>query len=904
MAGRAYRLLLHAYPRPYRARFGAAMADTFLRDHARVHAAGRHALAGLWVVTIVQALWFGVGERLRRWRAPGLRARATSLASGRQWPGGADVRYALRLLVRSPLFAVTAIASLAIGLAATTVVFGLADALLITASPGVRDGARIVDIARTTNGGGFGTLSYPAFQHLRAHTRTLEAIAATTLAPSPLRLSDGAASERVYVRTVSGNFFAVLGVRPALGRFFGVAEDEIPDARPVIVLSHRYWRERFRADPRVIDRPLQLNDTTFTVIGVAEAGFENTTFVGTDLWMPMAMAGAVQARPTAELLGDPRATWHMAIGRLRPGVTVSTAQAELNTLFDAFRVDTAALPASHGVLVVRSGRVPPPVRRSFAGFVGLLFVLTSGLLAIACSNVAGLLLARATVRHREMATRLALGASRGRLISQMLTETLVLFAAAALSAVPLTVWLARLVQTRLPTAPLPMALDVSVTGRGWLFASGIALATAIVFGLAPARHALAPDVARMLHGRSSTASRARLRLRHGLVIAQVGLALALATTAGLFLRTLQAVSHIDAGFRMANVDIVSIETTLAGVRGPAAAPLVERVVDALRAVSGVEAVGHARMVPLRGGSFALGALRVPGVSEADLARLNDDNWDVVSPDYFRVVGLPMVAGRAFTGDDRDGRPMVVIVNEAFARVAWPGRSAVGQRVWQVSGRHDDGRALEVIGVAGNAKYRTIGEPPRPFVYVPFAQQPQTRVELFVKHAPGQSIASDVRAAIRRVEPGLPVVLIQSFEDAAAAGMLPQRLAASVASGVGSIGIMLAALGLYGLVAFLAAQRTREIAIRIALGASKRDVRSMVLGEAARLGAMGGIVGVVMAAAFGRLAQGTSLLIGVHPRDPLTWGAATLLMGVVLFAASAVPAWRATSTDPATALRAE
>jgi predicted lysophospholipase L1 biosynthesis ABC-type transport system permease subunit len=264
----------------------------------------------------------------------------------------------------------------------------------------------------------------------------------------------------------------------------------------------------------------------------------------------------------------------------------------------------------------------------------------------------------------------------------------------------------------------------------------------------------------------------------------------------------------------------------------------------------------------------------------------------------------MVAGRAFTSDDRDGRPMVAIVNEAFARVAWPGRSAVGQRVWQVRGRHDDGRALEIVGVAGNAKYRTIGEAPRPFVYVPFAQQPQTRVEVFVKHAPGQSIASAVRAGIRRAEPGLPIVLIQSFEEAAAAGLLPQRLAASVAAGVGVIGIMLAALGLYGLVAFLAAQRTREIAIRMALGAAKRDVRSMVLREAARLGALGGIVGIVMAAALGRLAQGTSLLIGVHARDPLTWGAAALLMGVVLFAASAIPAWRATSTDPAMALRAE
>ena len=377
------------------------------------------------------------------------------------------------------------------------------------------------------------------------------------------------------------------------------------------------------------------------------------------------------------------------------------------------------------------------------------------------------------------------------------------------------------------------------------------------------------------------------------------------------MRTLLAASRIDSGFSTANVDVITLDTSLADATGSRAVPLMERVVDRVRAIGGVESAGHARMIPLEGGSFAIGRVRVPGASDAALARLNDDNWDVVSPDYFRSVGLPIVDGRAFSGDDREGRPLVAIVNESFARIAWPGRSAVGQRVWQVQGGNrtkdgapNEGRPLEIVGVVKDAKYRTIGESPRAFIYVPFAQQPQTHVELFVKRAEGRSIERDVRAAIGSVAPDLPIVRVQSFDDAAAIGLFPRRLAAWVAACAGVIGIFLAALGLYGLAAFLVAQRTREIAIRMALGATHRDVRSMVLSQAARLGAAGSLAGVLLAAALGRLTQNVNLLLGVTPTDPATLTVMTALMLAVLFAATWMPARRATSTDPAAALRGE
>jgi predicted permease len=834
-----------------------------------------------------------------------------------------DIRHALRLLARSPLFTATSVLSVAIGIAAATVIFELSDALLWRASPGIRDASRVVDIARTTNGRGFGTMSYPAFRYLREQTQSLEAMAATTLSPVPMSLRASASgissessgsSERVYGRTVSANFFDVLRVRPAVGRFFRNDEDNVADARPVAVLSHRFWRDRFRSDAGVLDRTVSLNGVAFTVIGVAEAGFENTTFVGADLWIPMMMAAAVRApaEPAVELFGNPRSTWHMAIGRLKSGVTVEAAQAELNARFDAFKATVApAVPAAHGILAVRSGRVPPPVRLPFSTFAGLLFVLTTGLLAIACSNVAGMLLARSAARRREMATRLAIGASRGRLLGQMLIETSVLFGAAGLAALPIAVWLTSALRSFVPALPMPVALELSVSLRGLTFAGGVSLLAGLIFGLAPARQALRPDVARMLHGYTSTAGRERLRLRQGLVAVQIALALAVTITAGLFVRTLLTASRIDSGFSTANVDVITLDTSLAGVTGSRAVPLMDRVVDRVRAIGGIESAGHARMIPLEGGSFAIGRVRVPGASDAALARLNDDNWDVVSPDYFQSVGLPVVGGRAFNSDDREGRPLVAIVNESFARIAWPGRSAVGQRIWQVrggartkDGAPNEGRPLEIVGVVKDAKYRTIGESPRAFIYVPFAQQPQTHVELFVKRAAGRSIERDVRAALGSVAPDLPVVRVQSFDEAAAAGLFPRRLAAWVAACAGVIGIFLAALGLYGLAAFLVAQRTREIAIRMALGATQRDVRSMVLSQAARLGAAGSLAGVLLAVVIGRLTQNANLLLGVTPTDPATLTVMSALMLAVLFAATWMPARRAMSTSPAAALRGE
>ena len=812
----------------------------------------------------------------------------------------ADLRYSLRLLGRSPVFTVTSILSLALGIGAAATIFSLTDALLFEPTVGVRNASEVVDIGRANQGSGFDNMSHPAYRYLREHSRTLD-IAAVDFGGGPMSLGTEGASERVIGTLVSSNYFDVLGTTAVLGRFFRADEDQVAGERAVVVLSHALWSKRFNSDPLILDKPIRLNNREFAVVGVAEPGFLGSSMIGTDLWVPMAMLQVTRGRADANMLTEPRAVWHIAVGRLKPGVPMAQADAELNTLMEAYKRAEPRANQRHTVAIAAMGRVPGPFRTPFMAFIGFLFALTGALLAIACSNVAGMLLARAATRRREMATRLAIGAGRQQLIGQLLIETLVLFGAAAIVSVPLTMWLVALLESSLPALPVVFNLDFGVNLRVMLFAFGLALITGLVFGLAPARHALSADLAPMLHGAHSTADGKRFRLRNSLVAAQVALSLMLVVTAFLFLRSLEKAAYTDPGFRTANIQIASVDVSLAGYMGQSAVALASRYKERLSSISGVESVAHARMIPLQGSGFGLGSVRVPGAEGPGPEGRFEADWDVVSPDYFATIEMPIVDGRAFRVSDRAGAPFAAIVNETFARQAWPGQSAVGRTFMQQNVDVKE-RPVVVVGVAKDAKYRYISSPPQPFIYVPMAQQPMPNIEFYIRHAPGRQITGEVRAAMAQVEPNVPVLMQQSFEDAAALGLLPQKLAAWIAGSVGTIGIFLAALGLYGLMAFLVAQRTREIAIRMALGASARTVRAMVLKQAGTLAAIGGIIGLILAGAIGTLAQ--SLLVGVTPIDPVAFGGTAMLFAVVLAVAAWSPARRAATTDPATALRAE
>jgi len=815
-----------------------------------------------------------------------------------------DAVYAARLLTRSPLFSLTAIFSLAIGIAATTAIFSLADAMMLRPRIGIRDPATVVEIGRSSRGQGFDNFGYPLFKALRDRNTTLQDISAMSLEPQIVGLGDQQAAERVFAGLVSGTYFEVLGTRPALGRFFLPEEDRTPGTHAVVVLNHRFWMQRFEGSRAVLGRTVRLNGRPYTIIGITEEGFTGSSVITADFWVPFAMEQHVRASDSS-LLDNPNAVWHMAIGRLKPGVTVSQAQQELDAIATNYLRETRDQRADGwGISIVASGRVPVPGRMPLIGFLAVLGTLTTIVLAIACSNVAGMLLARAIERRREIATRLAVGASRARIIRQLFVEGLVLALLAASVSIPVTTALVRLLGTFQPDLPVTLAVELRVDPHVMGFAILLAVATTVLFALVPAVQSTRFHIAAALHGVTATPDRRRAWLRNGLVAAEVAMALLLLIATGLFLRSLQEAASVDEGFNTKNVDTLQLDVRLAGYRDEQGVRVVDELMDRFRRIEGVTAVGASRMVPLQGGGLGLGGLRAPGYTggpgESDQI---ETDWDVVSPDYFRALELPIVRGRPFDVGDRRGTPFVAIINETMAERVFRGREPVGQRLFQQAGPDGaDERTLQIVGVAKDAKYRSIGEGPRNFIYVPHSQQFMSDVTFYLRRAPDASRIAVAGQVVRAYDSNLPIVHSGTLEQATAIGLLPQRLAAWVAGTVGTVGLLLAALGLYGLTAFTVAQRTREIAIRIALGATRESVLRLVLRQSAGCAVIGAGAGLAVAVGVSVLLR--SLLIGIQPVDPLAFAAAASVLTGVLLAAAWAPARRATRLDPMRALRAE
>lgn len=813
-----------------------------------------------------------------------------------------DARYALRLLIRSPIFTITSVLSLAVGVAATAGIFSLGDALLLRPRVGVANPATLVDIGRTTRGEGFDNFGYPLFAEMRTRSTQFEGLAAVRTGPEVMALGDATASERVFVGLVSGNYFDVVGTRTAAGRFFHPDEDGTPGTHPVVVLSHSFWTRRFSEDPAVVGQTIRLNNLPYTVVGVAEEGFTGTSIVGADVWAPMAMEQHVRAGDQS-LLNAHQAVWMMALGRLKPGVSPPQARDELSAIMRSYFTERGDSRIDRwGIDVSVSSRIPAGVAGPVIGFVGVLGALTGIVLLIACSNVAAMLLARALERRREVATRLAIGASRGRILLQLLIEGLALSLLAGALSVPLTAALIGLLSSFQPSIPIPLALELRADPRVMAFAFGLAALTSIVFALLPALQATRFDVARALHGQNATVDKRRAWLRHGLVATQIAMALLLLVAAGLFARSLQSAAATDPGITVSGVDLLQIDPRIGGYRTDAEGMrVVETLRERFRLIPGVVAVGASRMVPLQGGGLGLGGLRAPGYTGPDGTDEINTDWDTVAPGYFETLNLRIVQGRAFDERDREGATPVAIVNEEIASRVWPGQDAVGRTLVQQISPTDE-RTLEIVGVARTAKYRSIGETPRNFIYVPLAQQFLSEVTFYVKRAPEASRLADLRKAVIAFDPNLPVIHTQTLEQATALGLLPQRLAAWIAGAVGTIGLLLAALGLYGLTAFAVAQRTREIAVRMALGATRQKVLSLILRQSGRLAITGVVIGLALAAGVSQLLD--SLLVGVGSIDPLAFGAATLVLLGVLVAAAWAPARRAAGMDPMRALRAE
>ena len=812
-----------------------------------------------------------------------------------------DVRYALRLLRRSPLFTVTAVLSLTIGIGANTTIFSVASAMLLRPLPGVIDPDRLVDIGRTQDGKDFDNSSYPTYKDVRERVTTLSGLYAIRFDPQPMSLGGPGGAERIYGALVSANYFAVLGSQPSLGRLLVDADDSgAPGSHPVLVISYELWQRRFGSDPNVVGQVIPLNGHPFAIVGVATPGFQGTTVLRADAWVPLSATGLATPRRSTTILASRESVWLLMGGRLRPGVTVAQADAELASIGAALQREYPDANRGKGLKAMRSAVVPGHID-IFAGFLALLMGIVGLVLLIACVNLSGMLLARAAGRRREIAVRLAIGATRSRLVRQMLTETGLLFAAGCILGLLLSRSLRAMLLAVLPQLPVPLGIEMPIDGRVFTFSVLLSLAAAIVSGLAPALQASRPDLVPSLKTDGAGDGSGRMRLRSVFLVGQVALSLLLVLTAGLFLRALGRATSLQPGFDQSHVDVVMLDLSLAGYTETTGVGFARDLVARAASQPNVTAVALAADLPLDGGRMGLGRLRTPGLPRANGSIAFDADWNAVSPGFFTTLNLRLVRGRDFTDADTAAAPAVAIVNESMARRIWGTSDAVG-RTLEADGGPDSGWVpLTVVGIAADAQLITLGGPVDPYIYVPVAQRYISRVSLLVKHTGATSIPQ-MRALIRQMNPNLPVAQAMPMTDVTAIGLIPQRIAASVAGSLGVVGLLLAAIGIYGVTSYSVSRRVREIGIRVALGADSEKVLRLVLRQGIVLTLIGIGIGLVAGALVSQVVR--TLLFGVSALDPVTFVGAAALFLFVALAASYGPARRATRVDPMVALRAE
>jgi predicted permease len=811
------------------------------------------------------------------------------------WLG--DLRYALRQLARAPGFTAVAVLTLSIGIGANAAIFSLVNYLLLRPPAHVVAPERIVSLYTSDfSGPPYGSSSYPDYEVFREQRDVVTDVAAFALAPG--NLVEAEETVRLMLEEVSPNYFDVLGVVAARGRLLLADAD---DGAPVVVLAHSLWRSRFGADPSVVGRAIQLNAGTFTVVGVAPEDFDGSMRgLGTGAWVPLhtLASGGVDRR------SERGARYLTLLGRLQPGVSVDEARARFDVVAGQLLAaypeewqDVTRRGRAITVLPESEARVPPEVRGIVVGFMAVLAAAVALVLLICCMNVANLLLARGSARVREVAIRVSLGASRGRLVRQLMTESVLLACLACGGAIVVTFAAVDLLtQIRLP-GNLPFTLDVGVDWRVLGFALVTAACASIVFGLAPAFAATRLDTSATLkEGAPTAGGKLRLGMRGTLITAQVAVSLVLLVSSGLFLRSLQHALTIDPGFDADGVVVAAFDLQSLGYSEARNRAFYAELTERIAQLPEVRGVTLARNVPLAGGGG-----RNLAVVEGYEPRPGEDmefHHNFVGPEYFEVMRVPLVRGRGFDAADRAGAPQVAIVNEAFAARFWPGQDPVGKRLTSFS----RARSIEVVGVARDGKYLTLTESPLPYVYRPYLQEYED-MTLHVRVAGDlAAMIPTIRREIRAVDSRLPILTLASMESQTAFATLPQRIAAALLGACAVLALLLAAVGLYGVVAYAVSRRTREIGIRMALGAARGAVVRMVLQGSMKLVALGLAIGLALSLLVGRSVA--LFLGGTSPADPVALLAGPLVLIACAFVASWLPARRAARIDPMKALREE
>jgi len=890
-ARRAYALLLKAYPPAFRADVGEEMAAAFADRYKDEAARSRRALAVLWARTLWDTARNAIPERMAPRTAHPTPASTITSTGGTMDTLAQDVRYALRALAQQRAFAIVAVVTLALGVGANAAIFSVVNAMLLRPLP--YPAAERLVMVWTTTGTGQSAAAWPEYLDWRAQSRSFEEMAVAR--HQSVTLVGGAEPERVTGAFVSSTLFDVVGARPELGRTFRPEETDPTTAQPVAVISHGLWTRRFGADPAILGRTLIFNGQPRAVIGVIGPEFEpgrapfDGWFMGTEVWLPVADFPNANglARGQTEL---------GVVGRLRPGVTPAAAQAELAVVAERLQ---KAYPDTHAhrTVIVR------PLHEELVSDVrpALLILLGSValVLLIACANVANLLLARAAHRQREMALRSALGAGRGRLVAQLLTESMVLAVAAGVLGTMVGALALRGLLALVP-ANVGLPADLAIDRTVLAFTAGLSVLTGVVFGLLPAWQASRPDLVAVLReGGRSVGGAARRRFRDGLVVAEIALSLVLLVGAGLLLRSVLALQGAEPGFRSERLLTMEFRLPTARYTEPAQmAAFFHAILERMRAVPGVESVALARAVPFSGNRGS-SAYEVDGLAPPAPGREPQTQTNIVSTGYFRTMGIPILQGREFEDRDTADSTPVAVVGATFARTAWPGQDPLGKR-FRLKERP---QWLTIVGVVGDIRHGSFAEAPSPQAYTPHDQDPRIFACVLARTTGDpMAMAAPIRQAIWSVDAQQPVWRVRSMESLLAAARGPARAMSVLIAIFAAVALLLAAVGIYGVMAYLVAQRTREIGIRMALGASAHAVMRMVVGRGLALTLAATIIGIAGAAALSRTLA--TLLFGVAPLDPVTFVTAAAVLGGVALLASYLPARRAARVDPVVALAEE
>ena len=807
-----------------------------------------------------------------------------------------DVRYAVRMLRRSPVFTIVVVTVISLGTGAVTTIFSAVNAFLLRPLPRVSEPDRLVGIDRIEPGGKAGAQgSFAYHSMLRARTRTLSGVGA--YGKLDLTISAGAAGRQVYANLVSGNFFSLLGLRPALGRFFLPAEDSVPLAFPVIVVSHDYWRTRLGADSAVVGRTVSVNGHPFALVGVAPAGFRGVQIPAvTSAWVPLMMAPQLRPRTNMD---SPTATWFWQFGRMNEGMDRGAVRRELVAL-TAERIAEGVEPdwmkKNSDIRLIGMTGLPDDAQKTMKAFTGVLLAVAFLVLLIASVNVAAMLSARAMARRHEMAVRIALGAARGRLVRQVVTESLVLFTLGAVGGIAIAFIATRaLEQIPMPMA-IPIALDLTPDVRVLAFALLISLVTGGIFGLAPALRVARQDITTRLRDDSRTGTGRRTIVSNTLVIGQLALSLLLLVSAGLLLRALERGNRVDPGFDVDSVMTASFKPEAWGYDEARARTFYGMLRARISAIPGVTAVSYTSRLPLQLSSS--GDRIQPNGEPA--APDNPTSGTLVQVEfvdagYFDVIKVPLTNGRAFALTDDPGAPRVAVVNETFVKKIWPDGNPVGRTF----GLH--GELITVIGVARDAKYQSLTETTPSLAYFPLAQQWRQEHSLVVRaNGAPPALATAIRNEVASLDPNIPLPEVVTLAAATSFVLLPQRVAALVAGSLGFLGLVLATVGLYGIISYSVSRRSREIGVRMALGARAVDVQRMVVREGMRLAGYGVAAGLLLSAFASRLLG--AYLYGVSPLDAPTFVGMSLVFVAVALLASWLPARRAAAANPVVALR--